>query len=329
MVMAAGKGGTGNGRATTAHDGTFRMEDLEQGTYVLSVFSGSIASPRHQQEIELIGDEDVLIELVMARIAGWVTNAFDHTPVVGARLRIEPLEEGDEGAVTFFIGGDFGNETDSRGYFALTDVPEGSWKLIAQRPGFTPAEELMDVRGAVVPELEIEMTPTEGLYFEAALGVGGAPTRVHAAVLRTPGSTDVLVAGFGIETGENGRVRLTEVPPGSFELLVAAPGTVTVAAPVVSPGQLGRIVLPIGGVLTVRVPALEGAPAKVRLASPSGAPYRQISFGGRIVTEPAVGRPIEGLEPGTWRFTVTADDGRSWAGEARVEASQIVEVVLE
>lgn len=327
MVSASRRGG-GNARATTSQDGTFRMEDLEEGAYTLSVYSASFTALRHREEIELTGDDDVLIELVTARVAGWVTNAYDHSPVVGARMRLEPVEDDGEDAVVFVVGG-FGNETDSRGYFALADVPEGFWKLIAQRSGFAPAEQVVDVHGDALGELELEMTPTEGLYFEAALAVGGAPTQVNAAVLRTPGSTDdVVISGYGIQTGENGRVRLTEVPPGSFELLVAAAGTVTVATPVVSPGQLGRVVLPIGGILRIKAPELEGAPAKVRLASPSGRPYRHVSFGGRIVSEPSVGRPIEGLEPGTWRFTVTADDGRAWSGEARVEASQTVEVVV-
>jgi len=326
-ILVSGRSLAATSRATTSQDGTFRLEGLEAGTYELSVITASISGARHRKEVELTDDVDVLIELVTARLSGWVRDAFDRTPLSGVAVRLEEPAAG-ERPVVVFAGG--GGESDSRGLFTLSEVPEGSWKLVARRAGYARAELAVDVSGAPIEGLEIEMTPSEGLFFEVALATGGAPQRIHAAALR---GGEVVAAG-NLETAENGAVRFTEVPPGAFELLVAAPGTVTVALPVVSPGRAGPVVLPAGGALRLIVPELESAPAPARatLVGPSGQPYRQVEWGGRVVTVTTLrgGRgAVSGLEPGLWTVDVTADDGRAWQGQARVTAGTTTDVTLD
>ncbi len=102
----------------------------------------------------------------------------------------------------------------------------------------------------------------------------------------------------------------------------------------VSPGQLGRVVLPLGGSLEITVPELadEPSPATIELVGPTGRPFRQVSWGGRVVTEASLrsGRAsLTGLEPGAWTFTVNADDGRSWRGQAHVSPGLTAKVVVE
>ncbi len=322
MIFASGRTVDSSAQATTSHDGTFRLEGLEAGTYLLNVMSMTTRA-RHREEVEITGDDDVLIEIVTARISGWVRDAFDHAPISGATLRAKSTDEGSSSSGS-------GGETDSRGYFTLTAIPEGSWKITAQHAGYGPAEVHVDVRGRTVEEVELTMTPTEGLYFEVTMPMGGAPSRIEAAVL----TGDEVVVSGSFETTDNGRVRMTEVPPGSFELLVTASGAAMTSMPVVSPGRLGRIVLPPAGRLRLTVPELETQPsaATVGLSGPAGRPYRQLRWGGRVTTEVSLrsGRAtVEGLEPGAWTLTVTAADGRSWSGQAQVATGSTSEVVLE
>lgn len=332
-VFASGKTVNTSARTTTAQDGTFRLEGLEEGVYDVYVTSVTGPGLQHHEEIEIQGDDDVVIELVTARLTGWVRDSYDQTPLAGVAMRLQPVESEEQGGI-LIIGGR-GNETDSRGYFSLSDVPEGTWKLVAKLSGYAPAERVIDVVGRTVEEIQLELTPTEGLFFEVALPLGGAPPRVNAAVLRgAGGGQDDVVVGGVMETGEDGRVRMTEVPPGSFELLIAAAGTATVAMPVTSPGQLGRVVLALGGSLEITVPELEAqpSPAKLVLVGPSGRPFRQVSFGGRVITEASLraGRAsLTGLEPGAWTFTVRADDGRSWRGQTQVSPNLTARVVME
>jgi hypothetical protein len=94
------------------------------------------------------------------------------------------------------------------------------------------------------------------------------------------------------------------------------------------------VVLPAGGALRLTVPELESAPAAARatLVGPSGQPYRQVEWGGRVVTVTTLrgGRgAVSGLEPGLWTVDVTADDGRAWQGQARVTAGTTTDVTLD
>lgn len=105
------------------------------------------------------------------------------------------------------------------------------------------------------------------------------------------------------------------------------------AIPVVSPNQLGRIVLPIGGILKLTVPDLaeEAVPATVKLISASGQPFRRLQYG-RIVDSESLrsGKAtIPGIAPGAWTVTITPDDGRSWTRQVNIAMGQTTDVVVE
>src|SRR5207253_8030803 len=145
------------------------------------------------------------------------------------------------------------------------------------------------------------------------------PDRLHVAVLDGAGAT--VVAGV-YPTGENGRTRIANAPPGNWLLLVesAQSAPVTVAAAV--PGPALRVILPPSGRLRLRVPALADPPVAAKaVLTGAGGLFRD--FDGDSVVRSQW--DLEGgfwifdrVPPGVWQVGVRAADGRSWNGTATV-----------
>ncbi len=179
--------------------------------------------------------------------------------------------------------------------------------------------------------LEIAMSPTEGLTLEVRLPSGAVPDQVYAAVLDGAGST--LVAG-SYATGEGGRVRLSSVPPGSWELLVGAVGSATSSFQVSAPGPSVALALEPASRLSISLPELvgTGAVAIVRVRDADGRPFRTIAWAGQTRSEWRVtgGRlELSSLPPSVWTVTATTPDGRSWQDQATTTAGAAVALVLE
>ena len=313
-------GGDGYRQASTDHQGTFRFGDLTAGAYDLVVSSSQGA--RRKQAVEISGDREIEVELRTVRLSGRVVDAADSSPLRDVRITLEPAE--DEPVIPAET------ITDSKGEFRLPEVADGDWKLAASREGYSPAEKAVRVEDAD-PGVEIALTPTEGLILEVVLPSGQAPERIHAAVLDPAGNA--VASGF-YPVGENGRVRLPNVPPGSWQLLVDADQAAPVIVAAAVPGPVVRAALPPAGTLRVRAPALsqDDALIKLTLTGPGGVPYRAFEWNDRVTTEWDFARGqrlFTRIPAGAWKVTATAADGRSWTGTAAVTAGGTAEVVLE
>lgn len=322
MVQVTGKTVKSGGLVTTGSDGNFELEGLEPGLYTLRLRAFDQAID-HQEDIEITADRDVTIFLVMARVAGYVRDRFDGAPIADATLEVRSVTE--DGSTLSFLRAP---RSDARGYFSLGEIPEGSWRVVARRSRYAPSEEVIEVYGQPVEDLEILLEPTEGVYLSVALDSGGVPPSVDAAVL----SGDQVVVSGRFNTTEGGRLRLGEVPAGSFRLLVSAPGYATLEVGVTSPGSLETLVLPSGGSVVVRVGDVEeDLVLAVELLGPDGSPYERLSWS-RVVRQSRIRSgegTIEGVAPGTWTVRATAPDGRSWSGAVQVIAGGSSQVTLQ
>lgn len=308
----------------TDHEGRFRFEGLEPGSYKLEILSRRMQS-HHKETVDLSGDRDIEIRLATVSLTGRVVDSSDRSPIPGASVVILAAD-GSEDA-NFFTPE---SRTDSEGGFRLPDVPEGAWKVRALLSGYAPKDVDVQVDAGSPPEeLEIPLQATEGVTLEVVLASGRSPDTVRTAVIDPSGR---VVANSTYPTGENGRLRVGSVAPGTWELLLEADGAAPVVVPVTSPGNAGRVVLPLPGVLDMKVPALSESrvAAKVRLTDANGRPYRVAWQPGQIDHDLRTGaRRFDRIAPGTWKVDVTADDGRTWSGTATVAAGDTAQVTLQ
>ena len=306
--------------ATTDHQGGFRFGGIEDGVYDLDVSTPKGA--QHHESVEISGDREIRVELRTASLSGRVIDAADSSPVSGVRISLRSQREG---SLAPFEDA----TTDARGAFRLLEVGDGAWTVRASREGYAPAEREVRLDGA--PEsLEFRLEPTEGMSVEAVLPTGQAPDRLQAAALDAGGR---VVASGNYPTGENGRTRLSNVPPGSWQLVIGSDASAPVTVPASVPGPVIRVVLPPAGRLRIRVPALASGDvaAKVVLTGAGGL-YRGFDWDGSVKSEWELesGEIVLPQVPtGVWQVTARATDGRSWSGTATVTPGGVAEVVVK
>ncbi|MFP5288035.1 MAG: carboxypeptidase regulatory-like domain-containing protein, partial [Thermoanaerobaculia bacterium] len=252
--------------AETDHQGGFLFGGLEAGVYEIEVVV-SRGGINHKETPEITGDREVRIDLRTASISGRVVDAAGTGPVAGAKVTLVPA-----GGPPLGLPAEA--TTDSRGTFRLPEASEGTWIVQAVKEGYAPAERQVQVAGAPVDDLEIPLQATEGVVLEVLLFTGQPPDQIHAAVL--DGNGRVVTRGT-YPTGENGLVRLADVPAGSWELHVESDQSAAATVRVTSPGPAVRVVLPAGGGIRLKVPALaQGGKATVTVTGAGGAPLRKL-----------------------------------------------------
>lgn len=309
---------SGEQNTRTDHQGAFRFGGLENGPYELAVSTPNGAL--HRESVEISGDREIRVELSTASVSGRVVDATDSSPVSGAQVTLVPAE----GPPQFFPG----ITTDARGAFRLLEVGDGAWKVKATGEGYAPGEREVRVEGAEEQEIEIRLRPTAGLTVEALLPSGQRPSRLQVTALDASGRT---VASGSYPVGEEGRARISGVPPGSWQLLVESDQSATAAVTATVPGPVLRIALPWAGRLSVNVPALaeSGARAKLTLSGPGG--LLRITEFGTVISDWDLyqGKALLSRVPaGSWSLTVLTPDGRSWTGTATVPPGGLAEVNL-
>jgi hypothetical protein len=325
-IVAEGVDVSHYGWGRTELDGSFRVEGLEPGRYRVSLREWK-SGLSYTEEVELTSSRSIVLEVPTARIAGRVVDGSDREPVAGATLTLAAVD--DEDTPPFLLPG---ATTDLDGRFSLHDVADGTWRLTCSKKGYAASVTLVDVQsGRDREDLSISLDPTEGLTLEVRLPDGRVADEVRAAIL-DPGGRTLLSGTYG--TGENGRVRLSAVPPGTWELVLGAPGAADLAEPVSAPGGPLPIALPPPCTLSVTVPELAGETvrATARLTGGDGRIFRSLSWFGTPQSEWRVagGRlRLDTLPPGTWTVRVEAADGRAWSGTVATRPGAPAELLLE
>ncbi len=277
---------------------------------------------QHRESVEVKGDQTIRVELRTASLAGRVIDAEDSSPVSGAAISL--LASGDLPSPFTDV------TTDARGAFRVPEVGDGAWKVRASRDGYAPEDREVRVDGSPLDDLEIRLKPTQGVTVEALLSTGQPPERIRVAALDAGGG---VVSTGVFPTGENGRTRISNVPPGAWLLLVASDQSAPVALPASVPGPALHAVLPPAGQVRVRIPALANDPtdAKVVLTGPGG-PYRDFDWDGSVKSEwecRGGGTFLAHVPAGVWQAVGRAADGRSWSGTVTVTPGGAAEVGLK
>lgn len=321
-VSAQGLERSSHGSDVTDGQGRFRIEGLTPGLHLLDVADLGSAL-RYRQEVEILEDRQIVVDLQPGRVRGRVVAAPAGDPVAGARIELRA--DGTAGSSLR------GPETDARGRFLVAEVAPGRYHLTAAAPGYAPGEVPVEVQpGAEVGELELVLQPSPGLVLEVSLASGLPVQGVTVALLAADGR---VVADGSYPADAGGRVRISEAPPGRWELVIAAPGAAPATIAAVSvPGETLQVVLPPPGRLLIQVPELAAGdtPATATLAGPDGRLFRRPTGRGRVEERWPVhgGRALVEVPAGLWQVRVEASDGRVWNGEAVVAAGSLTELDL-
>ncbi len=304
------------------HEGSFRFGGLDDGGYDLDVTSPKGA--RHRESVEMAGDQTIRVEMRTASLAGRVIDAEDSSPVSGAAIDLQAAA-----ANSFSIS--FNDvTTDARGAFRVPEIGDGTWTLRTRRDGYATDERQVQVDGSSLDDIEVRLKPTQGVTVEALLASGQPPERLRVAALDGGGK---VVASGSFPTGENGRTRISTVPPGSWLLLVEADQSAPVTLSVSVPGPAVQAALPPPGQVSIQVPALanDSMEAKAVLTG-SGGVYQDFDWDGTVKSEwPCYNgkATLSHVPAGLWQVAVRAADGRTWSGTVTVAPGGAAEVGLK
>lgn len=326
-VSVRGRDVVGGGDASTSQAGDFRIQDLKSGSFNLSVQTAQ--GFVHGQEIALTADLELEIALATGEVRGVVLDSVDRAPIAGAEVILKPPPGAESGASFWRVRS---TQTDSRGAFRISEVATGTWSVAAERSGYARAERIAVIgTGTDLEEIELELQPTEGVSLEVRGGGGRVPEMLIASVTDAAGRA---VAGGIYTPTDTGRVRLRDVPAGSWEVLLNADDSAVMQIQVVVPGPAVPVALVPAATLELVVPGLSGSDlvARASLADPAGRPFRVPDWSGSTRSEwPMRGgrMQIRNLPAGAWAVTVVAPDGRTWSGTAAATAGVSTELKLE
>lgn len=155
-VSARGANGNESQSVATDRDGTFQINDLEQGTayYISAQLPAYVTSPRERPASTAttyrVGDSVTLTLVKGAVITGTVTNAAGE-PVAGIRVRMEKVVR-DRNGKRLPSDGPWGDrQTDDRGVYRIYGVPAGTYVVMAGGPSQYYSSSTVDPYESDVP----------------------------------------------------------------------------------------------------------------------------------------------------------------------------------
>ncbi len=308
------------------HDGRFRFEALEPGSYRLSV-SSRWEMFIHNEDVELESDRDLLVELATAGLTGRVVapdGGGVHDAVVILQQFLRSAGERADGSI-FTVG------TDAEGAFRFERLPAGRFLARVRKDGYTQLEEELEVAaGTAGDSRTFVLEPTAGIELHLRLASGAVPPAAQVTLLDGGGRPVQSEARSLI----GGAARFETLRAGDWRALVAAHGGAPREVALAVPGDPVEIVLPDAGRLRVRVPDLFNSPrrATLTLEDAGGRPFVGLDSGGMPRTAWRVDRGtviVEGVPAGLWTLRLLDPGGRERIAAVATPGRSEIEVVLD
>ncbi len=315
----------------TDHEGRFRFEALEPGSYRLSVSSRRDLFI-HNEDVVIEGDRKLLVELASAGLSGRVVASAGRVGEgVGVHRALVMLQqqldaEGDRAQSSVFTVG-----TDTEGAFRFDRLPAGRFRVRIRKDGYSQLEkEIEVVAGTIDGPRTFVLEPTAGIELRLRLASGAVPSSAVVTLLDEAGrpiqsETRALVDGVA---------RFETLKPGSWRAWVAAPGSASREVVLNVPGDPVEIVLPDGGRLRVRVPDLFDSSRRgtLTLEGAEGRPFVGLDAGGRPQGIWPVDRgaaTVEGLPAGLWTLRLVDPGGWERRHVVSTSGRSEVEVIVD
>jgi Carboxypeptidase regulatory-like domain len=323
-VALRGLGSALERTVATDYQGAFRIEGLDAGRYRLTVsHPGELLV--HNEDLDLAADREVVVELRTAEVRGQVTGTGER-PLAGAYVTLHQHLAGAAEAASLFSV-----VTGADGGFRQARLAPGRYRVTVRRDGYAPAEQWLELAAGAAEEVEIALAATEGLDLAVRLASGQVPLVVTVSAFG-PGGALVLSEARGLTP--EGFTHIATLPPGQWELWIAAPGAAVERRAVTVPGAAVEVVLAPAARLKVRIPALAGSDqvATVTLLDAAGRPFQAPEPGAvpRAAWPLAAGVGyVEGLPAGVWTVAAAGPRGEAWRGSVALAPGALSELVLE
>ena len=304
--------------ATSDAAGGFRVQAASGGRYLALVHlraSGLV----HVEEIELAAGSRVDLVVRAGWCAGRVVDATTGAPIGGAPLRLAPVGHPYLATHSYPERG----LALADGSFRLGPLAAGPWRIetaVPDRVAVAATVLVEDGRVATVGDLALD-APRE-LRVRVRTPSGESPSRVSATLAPADGGAP---GWHGVELDASGRGRLFPVPEGEAELVIRTERGFEASASVSVPGPEVELLLPAAGRLVLDLATIEPEVAGVRLdlERSDGDEARACCGAHRRGA-----KLIVPVRAGQLRWTLVADDGRTWSGETWIPESGEVAVLV-
>jgi len=311
-------------QAQTDLEGRFVLENLLDGRYRITA-SVPRASLVDNRMIELLGDREITIRIDSASVDGVVTSQATGEPLEDAVVTLGQLE-GANGAEVSRVT----LATDDRGGFHIARLSAGHYRLSVGVDGYVPQASDLEVVGGDSLDLDLALQPAAGLRLRVRESSGQSPSWASVR-LSDPESGRRMNE---IRALEGDRLVIPTVPPGVWDVLLAAPGGAPARLRVTIPGEPSDVVLPPAGRLRLKAPALDSLKreATIQVLDQARHPISALDgdTGAFRVSWPwrRNGIVIDAIPAGQWIVRAVGTDGATWVAEVSTSGSGESLVVL-
>lgn len=312
-VTAGPPRGPGASSTVTDQSGAWSIAGLPEGELQVGVVSEQGALVL-QRQLTLSRDTTLDLEIPDGSLAGRVVAGLRREGVAGATVRLE--HEGKQlRSLT----------TDETGAFSARELPDGSYRLRASAPGWSPAEAEGAVTMGVGRPVTLELKEEEALLLRLREPDGSVPDRVNLLPARGGRVEDPVWAACDRE----GRLRVTTLPRGEYLLLVQGRGQALVRVTVPSV-ETSLALAPAGTLVLALAGGVTGA-WRARVVAPElGAvvPANPVLSPGRDGWVNVEGRTPLRLPAGRYLVEWVSPRGETGSAPAEVPREGSVTVVL-
>jgi protocatechuate 3,4-dioxygenase beta subunit len=215
----------------TESDGSFAFDDVDAGRYAVSATAEGFL-PGVLRRLDLADGDPAPVVLRLEpggqRVHGSIEDVMGG-PIDGALVRVVPLS----GFAALRQHEGFGTVGDEDGHYELRAAP-GRYRIEVEHPDYAGDSRGIEI-GKTDSQQDFRLVPTASIEGIVRDGDGGpALARAHVrwmrerAILLPDGESHVAVAGGGaVVTDEEGRFRITGLPPGVVQLTATAPARAT------------------------------------------------------------------------------------------------------
>ncbi|MBZ5589249.1 MAG: carboxypeptidase regulatory-like domain-containing protein [Acidobacteriia bacterium] len=240
MVFASLQGGGGRqASATTDDDGSYRLNDLQEGTYAVNAMSAQAGASR-RQTVALDSDQTLDIVFPSAKIAGQVVDADSKMPLANASVTIRPQDPNATGGV-----GQRPATTDTSGQFSFTGLDEATYTLSTSRADYQVDTRDTTATAQGTDGLVTALKRAAGIGVKVQDGLSGVP--LPSVMVRVFDGQGTPVFGpTSVSLDTSGQGEIPSLPPGTYSVIAGSSGY--------APVRLDGVTVPSASVMIFLTP---------------------------------------------------------------------------